>query len=63
MERERKSKMIKKKKKIVSLICNWLGGWKSEMIEFFFFFFFHLVEMKNERIVNRVCINLPSYLY
>ena len=49
MERKWKSEMIKKD--LVSFICDWLGGWKSEMIEFFFF---HLVKMKNERIVNRI---------
>ena len=46
---------LKDRKYLVSLICVLLGGYKSEGIENFFC----LVEMKNERIENRVGINLP----
>ena len=56
MGREWKSETIENI--LVSPIYVWLGGWKSGGIENFFC----LVEMKIERIENRVCINLPSHL-
>ena len=41
----------KEKKKIVSLICVWLGGQKSGGMKKFC-----LVKKKNEKFENRICI-------